>query len=521
MSTQETLHTEQGLRQGRLTLADVIAQSVAVIAPALSGGIISYLAATKAGGATPLAYLLAMVGTLCIGGVVSEFGRHLPSAGSIYTYTTSGLSRMSGFVVGWSYSLTFMILGGAVLAGFGYFASILVQSLAAERSGATAIAWYWFFLAGLVALALMSLFDVRVSTRAQLMFTVASVAIMVVAAVVVIGHGSPEESANGGAHLDLGAFWPGAAGVPWSGVAFGLSFGILSFTGFETGAVLAEETSDPKRNIPWAVIGSVVAAGLFYLLVTYATAIGFGIREAADAWPGAAAGLVAVTPYSWLGKLVLFAIATSCLFCALGLHTVVSRTVYAMGREHVLPSILGSTHWRWRTPSTAILINLVLMAVAVFGCVTLLSPGTEVAVAAVAAEAVDQNPAASPPSPTWPPSGPLRSCSPTSSWAWPVSARGGAPASVASPGSERQRPSRVWSPSSGASTTPSLTEPSSSLGSFPSWPSSSSVQDWRWERCCAPHAGTPGRRWDVSSRSDPGREDSKARRLDSRVFGSY
>lgn len=383
---------EQGLRPGRLGLADVIAQSVAVIAPALSGGIISYLAATKAGGATPLAYLLAMVGTLCIGGVVSEFGRHLPSAGSIYTYTTAGLSRLAGFVVGWSYSLTFMVLGAATLVGFGYFASVLVQSLTAERSGGPAtIAWYWFFLGGLATLALMSLVDVRVSTRSQLIFTAATVAIMIGAAVVVIGEGSPDGSANPGARLDLGAFWPGAAGVPWSGIAFGLAFGILSFTGFETGAVLAEETAQPRRNIPRAVIGSVAVAGLFYLVVTYATAIGFGVRDAAEAWPGAAAGLVAVTPYTWLGNLVLFAIATSCLFCALGLHTVVSRTVYAMGRERVLPAAFGSVHRRWRTPCTAIFVNLALMALVVLGCVAFLSEGTEMAVAAVPAEAVDGN----------------------------------------------------------------------------------------------------------------------------------
>jgi len=105
--------------------------------------------------------------------------------------------------------------------------------------------------------------------------------------------------------------------------------------------VLAEETSDPRRNIPRAVIGAVVTAGIFYLLVTYATSIGFGVREAAEAWPRAAAGLVAVTHYSWLGTLVLFAVGTACLFCALGLHTVVSRTVYAMGRERLLPPAFG------------------------------------------------------------------------------------------------------------------------------------------------------------------------------------
>lgn len=381
-----------GLRSGSLGLLDVIAQSVAVIGPALSGGVLTYFAATKAGGATPLAFLLAMLGTLCIGGVVAEFGRQLPSAGSLYTYTAAGLSRLAGFVVGWSYSFTFTILAGGSLTGFGYFASTLVQSLTEHRAGGpSTIAWYWFLLAGVVVLAGASLFDVRISTRSQLLVTAASVAVMILAALVVIERGSPDDSANAGAHLDLGVFWPEAAGVPWSGVAFGLAFGILSFTGFETGAVLAEETADPKRNIPRAVIGSVVVAGLFYLLVTYATAIGFGVRESATAWPESAAGLVAVTPYAWLGRLVLFAIATSFLLCALGLHTAVSRTLYVMGRERVLPTVLGGTHPRWRTPWAAIGTSLVLILGVVFGCRALLSAGTEATLAAVPAESVDVN----------------------------------------------------------------------------------------------------------------------------------
>src|SRR5439155_12529610 len=110
---------------------------------------------------------------------------------------------------------------------------------------------------------------------------------------------------------------------------------------------------------------------------------GFGVREARAAWPGAAAGLVAVTPYAWLGKLVLFAIATSCLFAALGIHTVVSRTIYAMGRERVLPAGLGTTDRHWQTPWTAIVVSLGLIALVTAVAVTLMSGPTEAAVPAV------------------------------------------------------------------------------------------------------------------------------------------
>ena len=73
------------LQKGVLTLPDTIAQSVTVMAPALSAAFITYLAAVKAGGATPLSFLLAMLACLMIGGVVSEFALHLPSVETLGT----------------------------------------------------------------------------------------------------------------------------------------------------------------------------------------------------------------------------------------------------------------------------------------------------------------------------------------------------------------------------------------------------------------------------------------------------
>jgi amino acid transporter len=383
-TSQSTSESTSQLRR-RLTLPDVIAQSVTVIAPGMSGAFLTYLAATKAGGATPLAFVLAMLGALAVGSVVSAFGQIMPSAGSLYTYTATGLSKTAGFVLGWMYSIALIILAAGVLAGFGFFTSLLIQSL---TSSDTFVPWYWFFAAGLIFVGLMSLYDVKVSTRSQLLFTVVSVAAMVVAAIWVIGTGSPEGSAQAGKSIDLGAFWPSAAGVSWGGIIFGFAFGMLSFTGFEAGAVLAEETENPKHNIPRAVVGSVLVGGVFYILVTYATSIGFGVREAAELWPLSAAGLAAVTTTATLTNLVLFSAAVASLFCALGVHTAASRFLFAMGRERVLPPALGRTHARWKTPWLAISVSIVLYAVLVWGLLLVSSSATEIALGGGATEGV-------------------------------------------------------------------------------------------------------------------------------------
>jgi amino acid transporter len=336
------------LRGGRLSLPDALAQSFAVMAPAMSGAFITYIAAIRAGGATPLAYVLATLACLFIGGVVGEFALTLPTAGSLYTYTVKGLGSGAGFLTGWIYTFGFLLAGPAVLAGFSAWMSLFLKSLIGVN-----IHFAWIFGAGMLLMFVLSYFDIRLSTRVQLGLLVLTVAFIVALALIIVGKG-------GASGNTIKAFSPGAAGVPFSGIMFGLAFGILSFTGFETAAVLGEETRKPRRNIPIAVIGSVVIGGLFYTLVTYSTSIGYGVRNATTAWPADTAPLLTMAHRfaSGLGDLILLAASLSAFICALGIHNTVSRIWYSMGREGILPSFLGRTHRVHKTPHLAIFLNL-------------------------------------------------------------------------------------------------------------------------------------------------------------------
>ena len=368
----------------KLGLKDVIAQSLSVMAPAMSGAFLTYLAATKAGGATPLSFLLGALGMLCVGSVVALFAKNISSSGSMYTYLSKGASSTVGFVGGWAYVSAYLLFGSGVLAGFGFFMSTLVDMLFGG-----AIAWYWFTLIGIIIIALLNFFNIAVSTRNQLVFLVISMVIMLAVSFIVIGIGSPEVSivdgetpvASAGQHIDLAAFWPPAAGVSWMGIFFGMSFAMLSFVGSESSASLSEETRDSKRNIPRAVIGSIVIAGLFYVMISYATALGFGIEQARIDWPLTATGLAAVAPNTLSAALVVASAAGASLFCALGLHTASSRVLFAMGRERVLPARLGRLHPHWNTPWNSMLLALIIWVLLIGGSVLLTSRAAQVALA--------------------------------------------------------------------------------------------------------------------------------------------
>jgi amino acid transporter len=156
---------------------------------------------------------------------------------------------------------------------------------------------------------------------------------------------------------------------------------MLSFTGAEASAVLSEETRNPRRTIPRAIVGSIVVAGLFYLVVTYATAVGFGVQQAASDWPASVAGLAAVAPNEAVAAVVLACAALASLFCALGVHIAVSRVLFAMGRERVLPAWLGVLHPRWGTPWRAIGLDIAVWVVLAVLSLALTSRESQVALA--------------------------------------------------------------------------------------------------------------------------------------------
>lgn len=341
-----------GLAAGQLALVDTIAQSVTVMAPAMSGGFITYLAAVKAGGATPLAFLLAMLACLVIGGVVSKFALDLRSAGSLYTYVTHGLGSFWGFLTGWGYGFGLWLAGPAVLAGSGAFMGLFMTNIGAPDFLRQ---WWLWFAVGLVGWFFFGYRDVKVSTRVFLVFTSIGIAVLLLLAIIVI--------AKGGAHGNtLKAFSPSAAGVTWPDVFGGVAFGLLSFTGFETAATLAEETRRPRRDIPLAVMGAVLLGGVFYVVVSYATSIGYGVRNATTAWPASASGLapLADTYAKFLSDAVLLVVAVDAFLCGLGLANAVTRTIFAMGRDRVLPSVFARTHPKHKTPYVALIAYAVV-----------------------------------------------------------------------------------------------------------------------------------------------------------------
>jgi len=346
---------DQQLKKGVLTTWDALALSIAVIAPAMAAAYNTSFAASVSGGSAPLGFLIAGLSSLALAYVVVQFTRRMASAGYAYTYTTKSLGPTMGFLVGWLYTFGFALFVPMTMAGASGNLSTLLHS-----SFGWNINWFIFFLAGMVGIFLLSYYDVRLSTRAQLILGAVSVVVVALLAVIIIG--------KGGAHgNDLSAFGWGhttSASGAFNGISLGIVYAITSFIGFETSAVLGEETANPRRSIPTSIIGAVIFAVVFYMVITYAMSIGYGVNNGAK-WGADGTPLHTLSSRyaSSLTVLVDLAAIVSAYIVCLACHTATIRVMFSMGRDGALPRALGRTHPVHKTPVNAIVLNVVLAVV--------------------------------------------------------------------------------------------------------------------------------------------------------------
>ena len=132
----------------------------------------------------------------------------------------------------------------------------------------------------------------------------------------------------------------GTSHSSWNSVFHGILFAVTLFIGFEAAASIGEEAKEPHKAIPVALIGSVALAGLFYLLVTYAGAIGFGVKGAGTAWFGDPSPMGALAQQydgHWLSVLIDLVVMLDSISVALAFTVAGSRVFFALGRDGLLP----------------------------------------------------------------------------------------------------------------------------------------------------------------------------------------
>jgi amino acid transporter len=351
------------LGRRRLKLVDVIAQSVGLIGPVFSAAFLIPLIAgfgfsgEGAGVATPFAVILATIGVLGLGWIVAQYAKRVHAAGSLYDYVTMGLGSQIGAWAGWIYYGGTLLLSSAIAVLVGWF--LRDNVLPAYGIDGLLPTWVWSLIyVGLVFLVLAA--GVQISTRLQLLLALVSAAVVLAFFVNVIIH-APLNSVD--------AFNPAEA-PSYTGILFGVLYGVLIFVGFETAANLAEEAEHPKRAIPRAVTLSVLIVAVFYVVAAYAQIAGFGFDTEVLLDPAIASGpLFALGSQDFFGgssdfmlNLLQLVVLLDVMAVGLGAATASTRGIFALARDRKIPGVVARTTGGGNPIASALVVAVVSAA---------------------------------------------------------------------------------------------------------------------------------------------------------------
>jgi amino acid transporter len=320
------------------------------MAPAAAVAFSIIFAVTYAGGATPLAVILALVACLTVAISIGQLARHLPSAGGLYTFSARGLHPAVGFFVAWGFMLAEPLVAPLLYLIFGNVIAVFLNN----HFGTPL--WLWAPFAAIAGIGVWVLVyrGVHISTQTGVYLGAFEIVVFLALAITLI--------IAAGSKNTLSVFNPTTGNVNgWGSVFAGMVYTVLAFIGFEASLPLAEETKDPRRTIPRAVILSCVLIGVFYLICYYAAMVYFGPNLAADPkngffffnggdpWDGLASKV-----WGPVSILVLLAIINSAFANSSAGANAASRVGFALGRVGILPRALAQIHPRYKTPYIAV-----------------------------------------------------------------------------------------------------------------------------------------------------------------------
>lgn len=325
-------------------------------------------------GHVPLAYLLALSAMLLTAWSYARFSRNSEKSGSAYSYTSESLGPKSGFFVGWCSLLDYLLLPLINVLLAAIYLTALIPSIPY---------WAWVMVsAGLVTL--VNCFRIKILANLSLVFVFAPIILMVIFVYLVIQGISSQQSYQ---HiLTLTPLWHGQQDI--LPLIAGASVLCFSFLGFDAVTTLSNETKNPTKTIPRAVILTTLTGGAIFFTASWFIQLYFP------------SNIQFKNPDEALPEIVLYvggALFQSIFLCGqimntvasgLASHASASRLLHIMGRDNIFPKkYFGSMHASLGTPFFSVLfvglISLSAMFLDLAQVISLISFGALVAFTAV------------------------------------------------------------------------------------------------------------------------------------------
>ncbi len=347
------------LRENAVGLPGMLMQGIATIGPSFAILASFVFIVGFAGLVTPWAFLFGgvLLGLQAVS--AAQLAKVFPSAGGWYTWIARAFHPRAGFFAGVLFSVWLPPVAALTMS---FLAKTVLQPSIQAEYGVN-IPWWVFVIFGLALVIYFAYQGISISEKA--LITTGAIEIVIMVALAVTALVSPGPGGFSFAPLNPGNF--GVAGNLFLGVVFS----IFAFSGWESTGPLAEESKNPKRNVPIGLVGSVVVLMVYFTFVTWGYIVGIGVKNVGSITnPNAAFPVATLAQRVWGGAwvLLLFALLNSAIALSIACFNGGTRTWYAMGRSGVLPAALGKVNPKRQTPINAIHLEVGVQVIA-FVCV--------------------------------------------------------------------------------------------------------------------------------------------------------
>lgn len=279
-------------------------------------------------GMFPTCYAVTTVAMLFTAYSYAQMSREIPRAGSAYTYVQKSLHPNLGFMTGWVMILDYLLLPMVCYLLIGIYMEAYVPAIPA---------WAWITFVVVFGF-VVNYLGIKVAAAVNTVIIAAQIglcALFVGVCAYSILHGGIDGTANG--LLDSSAFYNSEL-FEFRVILYPAAILCVSFLGFDAVSTLAEESKNPRRDLPRATMIICLGAGLLFILVSYFTQavwpIGYTLLENSDA---GIFELAERLPVPHLDVIFLVVDNLASLACALTGQAAVSRIMYGMGRDNTLP----------------------------------------------------------------------------------------------------------------------------------------------------------------------------------------
>jgi putrescine importer len=292
-------------------------------------------------GTLATAYAFTTVAMLFTALSYGKLARLYPMAGSAYTYSRHAIDSRVGFLVGWAVLLDYFFLPMVVwLIGTAY--------LTDQFPGVPA----WAFLVGFIVLTTaLNVVGIQVATRVNIALISWQMLVLVLFVALSLSH----VVSGTGAGITAAPFWNSTSTI--SAVSAGAALTAYSFIGFDAVSTFAEETVEPRKTVPRAIVLTAVMAGLIFILVAYVVQL---VHPSGTFQNAASAPLDIAKQIGGdlFGAVFLATVIIAQFTAGIPIQAAGARLMYAMGRDNVLPQrAFAMIHPRFHTPVFNLLLT--------------------------------------------------------------------------------------------------------------------------------------------------------------------